>query len=189
MVDDIIPLENIESRIFLIRRHKVMLDRDLAELYEVETKHLNRQVKRNIQRFPEEFMFQLNVEERNQLVTICHRFKTMKHSSSLPYVFTEHGVAMLASVLKSDRAVKISINVIKAFIKLREILSTHKELAHKLAQLEQKIEKHDEEIKVVFDAIRKMMAPPPEPKKKKIGFVVRERSAQYRTLSRKAVKN
>jgi phage regulator Rha-like protein len=96
---------------------------------------------------------------------------------------------MLASVLKSDRAVKISINVIKAFIKLREILSTHKELAHKLAQLEQKIEKHDEEIKVVFDAIRKLMAPPPEPKKKKIGFVVRERSAQYRTLSRKAVKN
>jgi hypothetical protein len=77
MVDDIIPLENIESRIFLIRRHKVMLDRDLAELYEVETKHLNRQVKRNIQRFPEEFMFQLNVEERNQLVTICHRFNTM----------------------------------------------------------------------------------------------------------------
>jgi len=147
-----------------------MVDRDLAELYGVETKHLNRQVKRNIQRFPEEFMLQLTIEERNQLVTICHRFKTMKHSSSLPYVFTEHGVAMLASVLKSDRAVKISINIIKAFVKLREMLSTHKELAHKLAQLERKIEKHDDEIKLVFDAIRQLMTPP-EPKSKRIGFL------------------
>src|SRR3989304_3782451 len=118
---DLIPQQTIEQRIFLIRNQKVMIDRDIAELYGVETKNLNRQVKRNIQRFPEEFMFQLTVEERNQLVTICHRFKTMKHSSSLPYVFTEHGVAMLASVLKSDRAVKISINIIKAFVKLREM--------------------------------------------------------------------
>ena len=166
----IIPQETIEQRIFLIRNQKVMVDRDLAELYGVETKHLNRQVKRNIQRFPEEFMLQLTIEERNQLVTICHRFKTMKHSSSLPYVFTEHGVAMLASVLKSDRAVKISINIIKAFVKLREMLSTHKELAHKLAQLERKIEKHDDEIKLIFDAIRQLMAPP-EPKSKRIGFL------------------
>jgi len=166
----IIPQETIEQRIFLIRNQKVMVDRDLAELYGVETKHLNRQVKRNIQRFPEEFMLQLTIEERNQLVTICHRFKTMKHSSSLPYVFTEHGVAMLASVLKSDRAVKISINIIKAFVKLREMLSTHKELAHKLAQLERKIEKHDDEIKLVFDAIRQLMTPP-EPKSKRIGFL------------------
>jgi len=91
---DLIPQETIEQRIFLIRNQKVMIDRDLAELYGVETKHLNRQVKRNIQRFPEEFMFQLTIEERNQLVTICHRFKTMKHSGSPPYAFTEHGVAM-----------------------------------------------------------------------------------------------
>ncbi len=146
-----------------------MIDRDIAELYGVETKHLNRQVKRNIQRFPEEFMFQLAIEERNQLVTICHRFKTMKHSSSLPYAFTEHGVAMLASVLKSDRAVKISINIIKAFVKLREMISTHKELAHKLTQLERKIEKHDDEIRLIFDAIRQLMASP-EPKRRKIGF-------------------
>jgi len=166
---DLIPQETIEQRIFLIRKQKVMVDRDLAELYGVETKHLNRQVKRNIQRFPDEFMLQLTIEERNQLVTICHRFKTMKHSSSLPYVFTEHGVAMLASVLKSDRAVKISINIIKAFVKLREMLSTHKELAHKLAQLERKIEKHDDEIKLIFDAIRQLMTPP-EPKMRKIGF-------------------
>ncbi|MBM4135312.1 MAG: ORF6N domain-containing protein [Nitrospira sp.] len=93
----------------------------------------------------------------------------MKHSSSLPYAFTEHGVAMLASVLKSDRAVKISINIIKAFVKLREMLSTHKELAHKLAQLERKIERHDDEIKLIFDAIRQLMTPP-EPKRRKIGF-------------------
>jgi len=166
----IIPQETIEQRIFLIRNQKVMVDRDLAELYGVETKHLNRQVKRNIQRFPEEFMLQLTIEERNQLVTICHRFKTMKHSSSLPYVFTEHGVAMLASVLKSDRAVKISINIIKAFVKLREMLSTHKELAHKLAQLERKIEKHDTEIQSIFEAIRQLMAPPPESPKRRIGF-------------------
>jgi len=167
---DLIPQETIEQRIFLIRNQKVMIDRDLAELYGVETKHLNRQVKRNILRFPEEFMFQLAIEERNQLVTICHRFKTMKHSSSLPYAFTEHGVAMLASVLKSDRAVKISINIIKAFVKLREMLSTNKELAHKLAQLERKIENHDEEIKLIFDAIRQLMTPS-EPKRKRIGFL------------------
>ncbi len=167
---DLIPQETIEQRIFLLRNQKVMIDRDLAELYGVETKHLNRQVKRNIQRFPEEFMFQLSIEERNQLVTICHRFKTMKHSSSLPYAFTEHGVAMLASVLKSDRAVKISIHIIKAFVKLREIFSTHKELANKLAQLERKIENHDEEIRLIFDAIRQLMTPP-EARQKQIGFL------------------
>jgi len=99
----------IENNIFLIRGQKIMIDRDLAKLYGVETKYLNRQVKRNIGRFPGEFMFQLNPEEKNELVTKCHRFETMKHSSVLPYAFTEHGVAMLASVLKSETAVKISI--------------------------------------------------------------------------------
>ncbi len=184
---DLIPQETIEQRIFLIRNQKVMIDRDLSELYGVETKHLNRQVKRNIRRFPEEFMFQLTIEERNQLVTICHRFKTMKHSISLPYAFTEHGVAMLASVLKSDRAVKISIIIIKAFVKLREMISTHKEFVHKFAELERKIERHDEEIKIIFDAIRQLMTTP-EPKKKKIGFSVRESRALYRTPLRKNVK-
>ena len=146
-----------------------MIDRDLAELYGVETKYLNRQVKRNIERFPIEFMFQLTGDERNGLVTNCHRFKTMKHSRSMPYAFTEHGVAMLASVLKSERAVKISINIIKAFVKLREILSSHKELSWKFDQLERKIENHDEEIQIIFEAIRQLMASP-EKKKRKIGF-------------------
>jgi len=168
-MNEIIPREIIEQGIFLVRQQKVMIDRDLAELYGVETKYLNRQVKRNIQRFPEEFMFRLSAEERDQLVTICHRFKTMKHSSTLPHAFTEHGVAMLASVLKSERAVKISINIIKAFVKLREILSTHKELANKFNGLERKIEKHDDEIRMIFDAIRALMAEP-QKSKKNIGF-------------------
>jgi len=161
-----IPQETIEQKIFLIRRHKIMLDRDLARLYGVETKYLNRQVRRNIERFPEEFMFKLTREEKDELVTICHRLKTMKHSSTSPYAFTEHGVAMLASVLKSEKAVKISIVIIKAFVRLRQILSTHKELAHKLNQLERKIEKHDVEIKAIFDAIRELMIPPKKPRKR-----------------------
>ncbi len=159
----------IENKIFLIRGQKVMIDRDLAKLYSVETKYLNRQVKRNIGRFPGEFMFQLNPEEKNELVTKCHRFETMKHSSVLPYAFTEHGVAMLASVLKSETAVKISIQIIKVFIKLKQILSTHKELAYKLAELERKIEKHDTQIQAIFKAIRQLMSVPGKPKRR-IGF-------------------
>ncbi|MEO0123722.1 MAG: ORF6N domain-containing protein [candidate division WOR-3 bacterium] len=167
---DIIPQEMIEQKIFLIRGQKVMIDRDLAELYGVETKYLNRQVKRNRERFPEEFMFRLTKEEKDELVTICHRFKTMKHSSTLPYAFTEHGVAMLASVLKSERAVKISIIIIKAFVRLRQMLSAHKELARKLSELERRIERHDAEIKAIFDAIRQLMTPP-EKSDKRIGFI------------------
>ena len=159
----------IENNIFLIRGQKIMIDRDLAKLYGVETKYLNRQVKRNIGRFPGEFMFQLNPEEKNELVTKCHRFETMKHSSVLPYAFTEHGVAMLASVLKSETAVKISIQIIKVFIKLKQILSTHKELAYKLAELERKIEKHDTQIQAIFKAIRQLMSVPEKPKRR-IGF-------------------
>jgi len=166
----LIPREMVEQRIFLIRRQKVMVDRDLAELYGVKTKYLNRQVKRNKQRFPKEFMFQLSKEEKDELVTNWHRFKSMKHSSALPHVFTEHGVAMLASVLNSDIAVKISVTIIKAFVKLREVLSTHKELAYKFSELERKIEKHDSEIQAIFDAMRKLMAPSPIKPKPQIGF-------------------
>lgn len=159
----LIPQERIEQRIFLIRGHRVMIDRDLAELYGVKNKYLNQQVRRNIKRFPQEFMFPLREEERGELVAICNRFKTMKHSISLPYAFTEHGVAMLASVLKSERAVKISIIIIKTFVKLREIISTHKELAYKLGELERKIEKHDADIKDIFEAIRQLIGMPDIP--------------------------
>ena len=168
-MNEVIPQEIVKQRIFLLRKQKVMIDRDLAELYDVETKYLNRQVKRNVERFPIEFMFQLTVVEKNKLVTNCHRFKTMKHSSSMPHAFTEHGVAMLASVLKSDHAVKISINIIKAFVKLRELISTHKALSRKLNQLERKFEKHDEKIHVIFEAIRQLMSPP-QKNSSKIGF-------------------
>ncbi len=169
-MDVIVGREIIEKRIFLMRGQKVMIDRDLAELYGVTTGNLKRQVKRNIRRFPEEFMFELTKEEWNELVPIWHQFKTIKHSYILPYAFTEHGVAMLASMLKSERAIKISIIIIKTFVKLREIIGAHKELAHKLSELENKIEKHDVEIRSIFEAIRQLMAPPPEPPKRRIGF-------------------
>ncbi|MCQ9206572.1 MAG: ORF6N domain-containing protein [Omnitrophica bacterium] len=158
--------ERIEEKIFLIRGHKIMLDRDLAKLYGVETKYLNRQVKRNIQRFPQEFMFHLSVEEKNELVTNWHRFKTMKHSSTLPYAFTEYGALMLANVLKSSRAIKMSIAIIRTFIKLREIAVTHKDLQQKIEAMERK---YDKQFKVVFEAIGKLLTPP-EKSKRRIGF-------------------
>ena len=150
----------VEKCIFIIRGQRVMLDRDLAELYGVKTRHLNRQVKRNIKRFPVEFMFQLTKQERDELMPIWHQFRKMKHSYMMPHAFTEHGVAMLASVLNGDRAVKISIIIINTFVRLREILSTHKELAYKLKELEGKVEKHDTEIQTIFEAIRQLMEPP-----------------------------
>ena len=164
-----IPIQVIENKIFVIRGHKVMIDHDLAELYEVETKHLNRQVRRNKNRFPKEFMFQLNRQERDELVTICHRLVSLKHSSSLPYAFTEHGVLMLASVLNSDRAIKLSIFIVRTFIKLREFLTDYTEVESALKKLEHKVGKHDKEIQIIFEAIRKLMEPPEKPKPK-IGF-------------------
>ncbi len=170
METKLIPEEAIEQQIFLIRGQRVMIDRDLAKLYGVETKYLNRQVKRNKQRFPGEFMFRLTKGEKDELVTNWHRFESMKHSSVLPCAFTEHGVAMLASVLNSERAVKICIIIIKTFMKLREVLSTHKELAYKLKELESRIEKHDENIQAIFEAIRQLMVSPQIKLKPQIGF-------------------
>jgi 3'-phosphoadenosine 5'-phosphosulfate sulfotransferase (PAPS reductase)/FAD synthetase len=141
----------------------------LAELYGVETKNLNRQVKRNTERFPQEFMFQLSKDEKAELVTNWHRFNSLKHSSVLPYAFTEHGVAMLSSVLNSKRAIQVNIIIIKTFMKLREIISLHKELARKLSQLERKYERHDEQIHAIFDQIREFMTYKNKPVKE-IGF-------------------
>ena len=159
---DLMPQETIAQKIFLIRGQKVMLDSDLAELFGVETKQLNRQVKRNIQRFPTEFMFRLTKQERDELVPNWHQFKKMKHSYALPYAFTEHGVAMLASVLRSERAIKMSIIIVKTFVKLREIMSVHKELFFKLREIERKIEMHDTDIRDIFEAIRQLMRIPGE---------------------------
>ena len=167
----------IEKRILLIRGHKVMLSVHLAELYGVETRVLNQAVKRNSQRFPDDFMFQLSEAEAKQLVSqnvIPHR---KFFGGSLPYAFTEQGVAMLSSVLKSKRAVQVNIEIMRAFVRLREILSTHKDLARKLEELEKK---YDEQFAVVFRAIRELMAPPEPPPKRRIGFGVEEPKAKYR---------
>ena len=166
----IVLFGEIEQRIFFVCGQRVMIDRDIADLYQVETKHLNRQVKRNSERFPVEFMFQLSNEEKDQLVTNWHRFSSLKHSTTRPYAFTEHGVAMLSSVLKSKRAIQVNIQIIKTFIRLREIASTHKELSRKLKDLELR---YDAQFRLVFEAIQSLTKPP-EKSKKPIGFQVKE---------------
>ncbi len=175
--DALIPIERVEQAIYLIRGNKVMLDRDLAALYGVETKVLNQAVKRNIKRFPSDFMFELTREEiRNmsQFVT-CSEDAVIKHSKRVS-VFTEQGVAMLSGVLKSDRAVEVNIAIMRTFVKLRQMLESSEELSRRLAELESK---YDEQFRMVFDAIRELMIPP-EPKKNPIGFHVREEPAIYK---------
>jgi hypothetical protein len=168
-VKELIQHEAIEQRIFSVRGQKVMLDRDLAELYGVGTKVLNQAVKRNIKRFPDDFMFKLTQLEKNELVTNCDRFRTLKHSTVTPYAFTEQGVAMLSTVINSERAIQVNITIMRTFVKLRQLSYAHKELAHKLNELERKIGKHDEDIKVIFEAIHQLMIPPEKPRRK-IGF-------------------
>ena len=164
-----VPPEIIEQKIYLIRGHKVMLDADLAKLYAVETKAFNQAVKRNIERFPEDFMFQLSVEEfqslRSQIVT----FKKGRgqYPKYRPYAFTEQGVAMLSAVLKSDRAVQVSIAIVRVFVRLRQLLASHADLLRRLDEMEQK---YDKQFRIVFDAIRKLMTPEPVPPKHRIGF-------------------
>ena len=146
-----------------------MADRDLAGLYGTTTKRLNEQVKRNRGRFPEDFMFQLTTKEKAEVVAICDHLEKLKFSPVLPNAFTEHGAIMVASVLNTKRAVQVSVFVVRAFVKLREMLSTHKELAHKLAVLERKLQNHDESIRSLVVAIRQLMTSP-EPKRRPIGF-------------------
>ena len=166
-----IPIEIIEKKIYLIRNQRVMLDSDIANLYGVTTKRLNEQVRRNIERFPEDFMFQLTDEEykilRSQFATsnIIHGGRRY-----IPYAFTEHGAIMAATILNSPKAVEMSIFVVRAFVKLREIASGNKELVRKLKELENKYEKHDKDIKAIIDAIRQLMSQP-EKIKRKIGFI------------------
>ena len=174
-----IPVERIQQSIILIRGKKVMLDADLAQLYGVSTKRLNEQVKRNRDRFPEDFMFQLNAAEVKNLRS---HFATSKKERGgrryFPYAFTEHGAIMLASVLNTPRAIEVSVFVVRAFVRLREIFSTHKALAHKLVELESKFKTHDDAIRSLVSAIRELMAAP-ERRPKKIGFQLRERRAAY----------
>ncbi len=165
----IIPIDTIQQKIMLMRGCKVMLDKDLAILYGVKPIRLREQVKRNIKRFPRDFMFQLNEKEIDFMVSQSAIPSRKYLGGHKPYVFTEQGVAMLATVLNSERAIQANIAIMRAFVKLREILSSHKDLASKLAQLERKIGKHDEEIYTIFEAIRQLMSPP-EKKKRRIGF-------------------
>ena len=166
----IASVAQIESRIFLILGQKVMLDADLAELYGVETRVLNQAVKRNLERFPEDFMFQLTAAEKAEVVTNCDHLAKLKFSPSLPYAFTEHGTIMAASVLNSPRAIETSVHVVRAFVHMRELLSGHKELAQKLAQLERKVGAHDKAIAEIINAIRQLMTPSEPNKKRPIGF-------------------
>ena len=165
-----IPVEQIERAILVIHGQKVMLDADLAGLYGVTVGRLNEAVKRNRDRFPADFMFQLADSEfanlKSQIAISSYGWGGRRHP---PYAFTEQGVAMLSSVLKSKRAVQVNIAIMRAFVKLREMLSAHTELRQKLAELERKLEGHDGQIRSLFDAIRQLMAPP-HPKPRKIGF-------------------
>ena len=165
-----IPQELIERKILLIRGHKVMLDSDLATLYGVATSNLNKAVKRNTDRFPADFMYQLTAEESKSLIFQFGISKIGRGGRRhLPYAFTEQGVAMLSSVLRSRRAIQVNIAIMRTFVKLKNVIATNKELAYKLAKLEHRIEKHDEAIQGIFEAIRQLMAVPETPKRR-IGF-------------------
>lgn len=162
----LLPVERVAELILLLRGQRVMLDADLARVYAVSTKRLNEQVKRNRARFPADFAFRLTAKEKAEVVANCDHLRGLKFSPVRPYAFTEHGALMLASVLNSPIAVAASIQIVRAFVRLRGLALTHKDLAQRLDALERK---YDAQFKVVFDAIRQLMAPPP-PSTKRIGF-------------------
>lgn len=174
MNSSIVPIERIEKKIFLIRNQKIMLNSDIAKPYGTETKILNKAVSRNQDRFPKDFMFQLTSEEWSSLKFHSGTSKKGRGGRRfLPYAFTEQGIAMLSSVLNSKRAIQINIQIMRAFVKLREILSTHKELAQKLKKLELKIDSHDQQIQAIFEVINQLLTTPEKPKRK-IGFTIEE---------------
>lgn len=162
-----LPLEQITAKVLVIRGQRVLVDADLADLYGVPTKVLNQAVKRNLQRFPEDFMFQLTSVEKEEVVTICDHLSNLKFSRGLPYAFTEHGAIQAANVLNSRQAVEVGVHVVRAFVRLRQLLVSNAELARKLAAMEKK---YDSEFKVVFTAIRELMTPSEQRKKRPIGF-------------------
>lgn len=179
--DAAVMLPRIENRIVVVREHKVLIDADLAELYGVPTKALNQAIKRNAERFPMDFMFQLSAPEKAEVVTSCDHLQKLKFSKSLPYAFTEHGAIQAANVLASPRAVEMGIYVVRAFVRLKAASASYAELAKRLAELEEKTEgiamAHDTfsrntraQLKQVFDALRELMTPP-EPTKRPIGFI------------------
>jgi uncharacterized membrane-anchored protein YjiN (DUF445 family) len=179
MSKGIIPVEHIARAIYLLRGQKVLLDSDLARLYGVTTGNLNKAVNRNRKRFPTDFVFRLTAEESRNL-RFQFGISSWGGRRALPYAFTEQGVAMLSSVLSSERAVKVNIAIMRAFVKLRETLENNRELARKFEELERRVGKHDEEIAAILEAIRQLMAPSKQ-SRREIGFHVREKAARYRT--------
>ena len=159
----------IESKILMLRDKRVMIDHDLAALYGVSTKRLNEQVKRNLNRFPENFMFQLTLAEKEEVVANCDHLSPLKFSAYLPRVFTEHGVLMLANVLSSKRAIEMSIEIIDVFVRMRKVIATHRDLASKLEKLEQKVGEHDADIHEIIKAIQQLVIQEQKPKRR-MGF-------------------
>jgi len=166
----VVPDELIASKILLIRGKKVMIDRDLAELYKVPTKRLNEQVKRNLKRFPKDFMFQLTTKEKDEVVANCDHLEGLKFSPVLPYVFTEHGAVMLASVLNSSRAIKVNIQIVRIFNQMREMLMTNQEILLKIEILERDTLQNALDIQAVFNYLKQMLVPVEQIERERIGF-------------------
>jgi ORF6N domain len=179
MSKEVIPIERIARTIFLFREQKVMLDYDLAVLYGIETRALKQAVRRNRDRFPSDFMFELSPEEVEIVVSQFVIPNRRKLGGAKPMAFAEQGIAMLSSVLNSERAVKVNIAIMRTFVKLRRMLETNRELARKFEQFERRVSKHDEEIAGIIEAIRQLMAPA-ENRRREIGFHVREKTPRYR---------
>ena len=165
-----VPVGKIEQRILLIRGEKVIVDADLSEFYGVPTKRLNEQVKRNKDRFPDDFMFQISAEEKSEVVANCDHLSKLKYSKSLPYAFTEHGAIMAASVLNSKKAVEVSVYIVRAFVKLRRMVGENKELSMRIVKIDRHLAEHDEHIIELIKAIKQLLKPEPPPKKRRIGY-------------------
>ncbi len=168
--EPIVPVDKIENRILLIRGVKVIIDADLASFFGVPTKRLNEQVKRNKNRFPKDFIFQLSPDEKVEVVAKCDHLQKLKYSKTLPYAFTEHGSIMAASVLNTPRAVEVSVFIVRAFVNLRKLVASQKTLRQKISQIEDRLSDHDEQIVELVDLIKQLINPEPPPIKRRIGF-------------------
>ena len=166
----VVPVGKIENCILLIRGEKVIIDADLAEFYGVPTKRLNEQVKRNKDRFPHDFMIQLSPDEKAEVVANCDHLVNLKYSTALPYAFTEHGAIMAAGVLNTSRAIEISVFIVRAFVKVRQMVAAHKDLQRKISQIERRLTDHDEQIIELVNLIKQLLNPEPPPKKRRIGY-------------------
>jgi len=183
MSKETIPVARITRLILFFQKQKVLPDSDLASLYGVTTGNLNKAVKRNAQRFPSDFMFRLTAEEAEDLIFQIGRSKKRGGRRHRPYAFTEQGIAMLSSVLNSERAITINVAIMRTFVRLRQMLDTNRELAQRFSELEQRVGKHDEEIAAILEAIRQLMVPPEKPRRE-IGFHVREKAPRYQVRKR-----